>query len=164
MSVPLHTQTHCDLLSVWSVRDLCSNEMHTGLYLVRATALKQRLETAADSTANKLLDQIQTMARDSNDHVCETYTHMAAGVSVVCHVDSPATQSNRQSIQFSLSMAGMPSTEAVVLLLMLLAILPLGLQQAVSRYDVNRPLLCLGCKTVQTLPTAPPCSVSSPLV
>lgn len=64
-------------------RGLCSNEMHTGLYLVRATALKQRLETAADSTANRLLDQIQSMARDSNDHVCETYTQMASGVSVV---------------------------------------------------------------------------------
>ena len=83
----LHTQTHCDSLSMWSLRDLCSNEMHTGLYLVRATALKQRLEAAAVSTANKLLDQIQTMARDSNDHICETYTHMAAGVSMVWHVD-----------------------------------------------------------------------------
>lgn len=65
------------------IRGLCSNEMHTGLYLVRATALKKRLETAADTTADKLLDQIQTMARDSNDHICETYTQMAAGVSVV---------------------------------------------------------------------------------
>ena len=72
---------------MWSLRDLCSNEIHTGLYLVRATALKQRLEAAAVSTANKLLDQIQTMARDSNDHICETYTHMAAGVSMVWHVD-----------------------------------------------------------------------------
>ena len=57
--------------------------MHTGLYLVRATGLKRRLEEAADSTANKLLDQIQTMARDSNDHICETYTRMAAGIGVV---------------------------------------------------------------------------------
>ena len=64
-------------------RGLCSNEMHTGLYLVRATALKQRLEAAASTTANKLLDQIQTMARDSNDHICQTYTHMAANVAVV---------------------------------------------------------------------------------
>ena len=60
--------------------------MHTGLYLVRATGLKQRLEAAADSTANKLLDQIQTMARDSNDRICETYNHMSASVAVVrCH-------------------------------------------------------------------------------
>ena len=58
--------------------------MHTGLYLVRASSLKRRLEETADSTANKLLDQIQTMARDSNDHICETYTQMAAGISVVC--------------------------------------------------------------------------------
>lgn len=58
--------------------------MHAGLYLVRATGLKRRLEEAADSTANKLLDQIQTMAKDSNDHICETYTRMAAGVGVVC--------------------------------------------------------------------------------
>ena len=58
--------------------------MHTGLYLVRATGLKRRLEEAADSTANKLLEQIQTMARDSNDHICETYTRMAAGIGVVC--------------------------------------------------------------------------------
>ena len=64
-------------------RTLCSNDMHTGLYLVRATALKRCLEEAADSTASKLLDQIQTMARDSNDHICKTYTQMAAGVSVV---------------------------------------------------------------------------------
>ena len=64
-------------------RNLCSNEMHTGLYLVRATGLKRRLEEAADSTANKLLDQIQTMARDSNDHICQTYTRMAAGIGVV---------------------------------------------------------------------------------
>ncbi|DBB17907.1 TPA: hypothetical protein ACH3X3_002922 [Trebouxia sp. C0006] len=76
--------------------DLCSNEMHTGLYLVRATALKQRLETAADSTANKLLDQIQTMARDSNDHVCETYTHMAAGVSVVSHSSEEVLQLKKE--------------------------------------------------------------------
>lgn len=69
-------------------RNLCSNEMHTGLYLVRATSLKQRLEEAADSTANKLLDQIETMARDSSDHICETYTQMAAGVSMV----GPKTQ------------------------------------------------------------------------
>ena len=65
-------------------RNLCSNEMHTGLFLVRATGLKRRLEEAADSTASKLLDQIQTMARDSNDHICETYTRMAAGVGMVC--------------------------------------------------------------------------------
>lgn len=65
-------------------RDLCKNEMHTGLYLVRATSLKRRLEEAADSTAKKLLDQIQTMARDSNDRICENYTRMAAGIGVVC--------------------------------------------------------------------------------
>ena len=64
-------------------RGLCSNKILTGLYLVRATALKQRLEAAASTTANKLLDQIQTMARDSNDHICQTYTHMAANVAVV---------------------------------------------------------------------------------
>lgn len=58
--------------------------MHTGLYLVRATSLKHRLEEAADSTAKKLLDQIQTMARDSNDRICETYTRMAAGIGLVC--------------------------------------------------------------------------------
>ena len=58
--------------------------MHTGLYLVRATGLKRRLEEAADTTASKLLDQIQTMARDSNDHICQTYTRMAAGIGVVC--------------------------------------------------------------------------------
>ena len=112
--------THCDSPSIWSLRDLCSNEMHTGLYLVRATALKQRLEMAADSTANKLLDQIQTMARDSNDHICDTCTHMAAGVSMVCHIDSPAIQSERQPFQFSSGMAGMLSKAAVALLLVLL--------------------------------------------
>ncbi|KAL3158235.1 hypothetical protein ABBQ38_010487 [Trebouxia sp. C0009 RCD-2024] len=66
-------------------RTLCKNEMHTGLYLVRATSLKHRLEEAADSTAKKLLDQIQTMARDSNDRICETYTRMAAGIGLVSH-------------------------------------------------------------------------------
>lgn len=66
-------------------RNLCSSEMHTGLYLVIATGLKRRLEEAADTTANKLLDQIQTMARDSNDHICQTYTRMAAGVGLVCN-------------------------------------------------------------------------------
>ena len=69
-------------------RNLCENEMHTGLYLVRTTGLKRRLEEAADSTAKKLLDQIQTMARDSNNHLCETYTRMAASVGVVRASDS----------------------------------------------------------------------------
>ncbi len=144
-------------------RDLCSNEMHTGLYLVRATALKQRLETAADSTANKLLDQIQTMARDSNDHICETYTHMAAGVSVVCHCSLACLSIQTQSIQFSSGMPGMLSKAAVALLLMLFAILPLGLHQALSRYAVNCPLVCLRCRMVQNSPLAMPCSVSSTL-
>lgn len=60
-------------------------------------------------------------------------------------------------------MAGILSTAAVVLLLMLFAILPLGLQQALSRYAVPCPSVCLRCKMVQNLPTAPPCSVSSTL-
>ena len=64
-------------------RDLCSNEVHTGLYLVRAKSLKERMEAAAGNTARKLLDQIQSMARDSNDHVCSTYASMATVVSLV---------------------------------------------------------------------------------
>lgn len=64
-------------------RNLCSNEVHTGLYLVRAKALKERMVAAADNTARKLLDQIQTMSRDSNEHVCHTYATMATGVTTV---------------------------------------------------------------------------------
>ena len=60
-------------------------------------------------------------------------------------------------------MAGMLSTAAVAVLLMLFAILLLGLQQALSNYDVNCPLVCLRCIKVQIPPTAPPCSVSSNL-
>lgn len=66
-----------------SRRNLCSNEVHTGLYLVRAKALKERMIAAAESTAKKLLDQIQTMSRDSNEHVCHTYASMATGVTTV---------------------------------------------------------------------------------
>ncbi len=58
-------------------------------------------------------------------------------------------------------MAGMLSKAAVALLLMLSAILPLGLQQVLSRYDVNCPLVCLKGIMVQSPLSAPPCSVSS---
>ena len=70
-------------MSMPHFRDLCSNEVHTGLYLVRAKSLKERMEAAAGNTARKLLDQIQSMARDSNDHVCSTYASMATVVSLV---------------------------------------------------------------------------------
>lgn len=51
--------------------------------MVHAKALKGRMVAAADSTAKKLLDQIQTMSRESNEHVCHTYASMATGVTTV---------------------------------------------------------------------------------
>ena len=70
-------------------RNLCSNEVHTGLYLVRAKALKERIVAAADNTARKLLDQIQAMSRESNEHVCHTYASMATGVTTVKALSQP---------------------------------------------------------------------------
>jgi len=64
---------------------LCTDNVRTGIYIVRCRAFKEELTTSAKTLENRLLDQLRALNRANNIKINEDYTVMMSEVGKVSH-------------------------------------------------------------------------------
>ncbi|KAF5833108.1 hypothetical protein DUNSADRAFT_10689 [Dunaliella salina] len=64
---------------------LCTDDVRTGIYIVRCRAFKEELTTSAKTLENRLLDQLRALNRANNIKINEDYSVMMTEVGKVSH-------------------------------------------------------------------------------